>query len=329
MKRFALFCLSACIAFAGCGINQKYKGPASYRPLSSPKSSIGPYTLAVLVPEDKRGRRNDTGQKLEVVNIPMVPYASMVREKPEIPAPRAQFYRSDSEKYAQFAMGYPPGFSAPIFLQESLVRELEHSKIFGRVYAARSPADLGPADLVLKPTLLSSKVTSWYSQYGLGFLWWDPGLMFFLPFPMGGVSQELSLVLDLLPAGDPKPLWTGRIYEKGEGKGHLYYLTGFSKYYGATGHAAYPKSLTMVPGPGYHNGQPLNDLLAQGMQKATPALYDSLKKQSDSFWDEINARRASRPQEVAPALPGEEPTRKPGSSIEDLMKELQKELQEE
>lgn len=318
-------------SFSGCGLNQKYIGPASYKPLSSPKSSVGPYSLAVLVPEDKRGRRNDTGAKLDIVNIPLVPYASMIREKPELPQPelRARLYRDKRDKYVKFAAGFPPDFSVPLFLQENLVKELQHSGIFQRVYAARSPAELGQADLVLKPMLLSSKLTSWYSQYGLGFLWWDPGLMFFLPFPMGGVTQELMIRLELYQPGEPKALWTGQLHETGKGKGHLYYLSGFSKYYGASGVAAYPNALVMAPSPGDHGGQPLNDLLAQGMQKSTPALHDFLKKQPPSFWEELEARRASRPQEYAPAPSGEEPSRKPGSSIEDLMKQLQKELQEE
>lgn len=218
--------------------------------------------MAVLIPEDKRGYRHDGDMKIRLARaIPLIPWMTMVRERPE-EAPQGN-------------LGYPEKFSVPQFLQEGLAAELEHSKMFDKVVQARTPQEGKGADLVLKPTLISSKVSTWGSAYLLGLA----GTMFagMNPLPMGGASQELILQLDLLERGSQTPIWTGQVSESKKGTYHvIYYASKWAKYYGDGSTSGY--SITGSE----HHGQPLNHLLSAGMQKVTPALYDFLKSRPPS-----------------------------------------------
>lgn len=353
-------------AFAGCGVGAQYKEEAVYKSLSLQRSPLGPFTVAVLPAEDKRGNKNQEDTKLGMAQIPIfVPYASITRDRPEMPTPKARndmasmarFYAQygggraktggliesamatpgseggssefPPEQYAKYVWGYPPNFSAPEFLRDSLVKELEHTRMFERVIAVRGPRDLAQADLVLKPTLLSTKAKAWASCYGLGLFWWDPtGLILFLPFPTAGVKQEFAMKLELLEPGSDKAIWSGNIYEKAKGKAHLYYLSGLSKYYG---NGARPTVMVVAPGPGDHHGQPLNVFLAKGMEKLTPGLHGFLKKQDPTFWEELQFKKSQRPApepEVVPGAPA--PTAPTGpSGMQKALEEIQRQLLEE
>lgn len=257
---WVLPCALVIASLAGCysGIRES----ARYQPESKPQSNIGPYTLAILTPEDKRGYRHDGDMKIRLARaLPLIPWMTMVRERPE--------------ESPQGNLGYPEKFSVPRFLQEGLAAELEHSNMFDKVVQARTSQDVKGASLILKPTLISSKVSTWGSAYLLGlamttFCWMNP-------LPMGGASQELILQLDLLEPGSRKPVWTAEVSERKKGSYHMiYYATKWAKYYGDGSTSSY--SITGSE----HNGQPLNHLLSAGMQKATPAIYDFLKSRPKS-----------------------------------------------
>lgn len=319
----AVFC-----ALLGCG-GGGYKGKAYYKPLSSSKPVLGPYSLGVLPVEDNRGNKQEEEQDKRVYTmIPLIPYWTIVRERPEnlhqddldiIKSVQADYIRrgkplSDSDMdvlHRMWAYGYPPNFSAPPFLQGSLVKEFEHSRMFDQVIAVQSPQDLNQTDFVLKPTLLSSKVSDWGTAYMLSI----PGFLIggLLGLPVQGLSLELDLKLEFFQAGQGKPIWTGRVYEKEKGRSSPYYQTGFAKYGAGSD----------------HHGQPLNELLSKGMAKATPALYDFLKKQPPEFWQELEHNRSQwaaepRQEEAAPQQPQKSP-----SSMQDYIKQFQQEIQEE
>lgn len=360
-KNISLAALFLCLAaLTGCGVGAQYKDEAVYKSLSLQRSPLGPFTLAVLPAEDRRGNvMQEDGKLIGPCLAPLWLRSSVVRDRPEQLTPKnrramesmARFYSQygggrakpggilagpveagaggDSgippETYSRYVWGYPPNFSAPEFLRDSLVKEIEHTRMFERVIAVRSPRDMAQADLVLKPTLLSTKGKAWSSCYGLGLFWWDPtGLILILPFPTAGVSQEFAVKLDLLEPGSEKPLWSGNINEKAKGKAHLYYLSGLSKYYGGS------SSNALAPGPGHHNGQPLNLFLAKGMEKLTPVLYGFLKKQPSTFWDDLQFKKSQRPAlepEAAPGAPAQTPTGPTG--IQKALEEIQRQLLEE
>lgn len=308
----AVFCLPLVSSMTGCGAGMKYKGGAVYKPLIAPRSNLGPYTLAVLPAEDKRGHKNDREGKMSVPMIPIVPRMTMTRERPEI---RVEGIASNRRR-----MGYPDNFSVSNFIQQALVKEMENSRMFQRVVPVRDIREAQQADLILKPTVFSTKTRTWATAYILGIYWLY--MTPFIPLPTSGSYHELSMTLELFEPGSARPLWAGKVQEKGKGKAHIYYLTGTSKYYGN----GVAQAMVLAPGPADHEGQPLNELVAQGMAKETPVIYNFLKRQSPTFWEEIQAKKQAPPEAPAGEAPGEKPAT---GSFEQMMQRIQKELLEE
>lgn len=305
---------------SGCGLKARYEGPAVYKPLGAPKKALGPYALAVFPLQDKRGRRADLSSRWLLSWIPLVFYAGVVQDRPENPARDIQaLWRrgapEDPDTYARFSQGYPAQFSPGSFLQQGLVKELEHSRLFERVYAADSAAGASQADLWLKGTLESTRLAVSNISYGI----LDLGLYFnfFLAAPSGSTRQELVLNLELVNPATGEAVWRGKISEKGKGLGSLWwYLTGFSRY----------SPPPLGPGPKNHNGQPLYELLARGMDKALPGMEASLRPQPSSFWEGIRARKAQMPPSPEPPAQDPEPEDPLQRDLEKIKKDL---LQEE
>lgn len=262
MKKVAAF-LCVFAVLSGCGWYRPPSSPLQYRSQTQALENPYPARLAVMLLEDKRGK--DSYNRIPMLYVvPFIVSAGIAEDRIE----RTQYLSKRAN------LGYPKGFFPAEFLQKAVAEELRQSNLFKEISVVPLGEEPEGADLVLKGELLSTR----FAAKGRGYLF-PPltAILHFMGLPIFTLRQEVKIKLELLKAGEEQPIWSDTVYAKMTGTGGFYYISGSAgNYYRANPWKEYRKMWRDFKMEG-HNGQILNDLLAQGMSKTTPRLAQFLK----------------------------------------------------
>lgn len=279
MKKIAAF-LCVFAVLSGCGWYRPPSSPLQYRSRTQALENPYPARLAVMLPEDKRGK--DSYNRIPMLYVvPFIVSAGIAEDRIE----RTQYLSKRAN------LGYPKGFFPAEFLQKAVAEELRQSNLFKEISVVPLGEEPEGADLVLRGELLSTR----FSAKGRGYLF-PPltAILHFMGLPMFTISQEVKIKLELLKPEGGRPIWSGAVDAKMAATGGFYYHTGkAAEYYRTNPWKEYRKmwrDFKMEE----HNGQILNDLLAQGMSKTTPELARFLGAKPYDFREKLELEKAMR-----------------------------------